>query len=247
MGDMTAALKDLAPSGTLRVGIAVGQTIGAGLVVMERGTPRGIAVDLGTELARRLGVPVEFIPYPGPGPLADAAVGGNWDVAFVAVDEEKKKQIDYGAAHIVGQFTYLVAPNSGIQTIADVDHLGVRVAGTEGTAAVRAAQASLKDVKIFQAKSSTEVFELLRTGKADAMTSSRETLVGLSEKLPGSRVLEGNYLNSYVAVALPKGRSAGLAYASAFVEEAKADGTVRRALDNAGLMSTKVAPADARP
>src|SRR5262245_6537829 len=73
---MIAALEDLAPSGTLRVGIAVGQTIGAGLVVMECGRPRGIAVDLGTELARRLGVPVEFVPYPGPGPLAAAAVGG---------------------------------------------------------------------------------------------------------------------------------------------------------------------------
>src|SRR5262245_4506513 len=94
-----SALSDLAPSGTLRVGIAVGPTIGAGLVVIEGGKPRGVAVDLGTELAKRLGVPVEFVSYAGPGPLADAAAGCNWDVAFVAVDEEKKKLIDYGAAH----------------------------------------------------------------------------------------------------------------------------------------------------
>jgi polar amino acid transport system substrate-binding protein len=242
-----SAFKDLAPSGTLRVGIAVGPTIGAAVVAIEKGKPRGIAVDLGTELARRLGVPVKFVSYPSLGPLADAAGGGNWDVAFVAFDEEKKKLIDYGAAHIVRQFTYMVAPHSDIQTMADVDRLGVRVVGAEGTAAVRAAQASLKNVQIFQAKSSTEVFELLRTGKADAMTSSRETLLGLSKKLPGSRVLDGSYLNSYVAIAVPKGRSAGLAYASAFVEDVKANGMVRRSLDNAGLTTTRVAPAGVKP
>ena len=83
----------------------------------------------------------------------------------------------------------------------------------------------------------------LRTGKADAMTSSRETLLGPSQKLPGSRVLDGSYLNSYVAIAVPKGRSAGLAYASAFVEDVKASGVLRRSLDNVGLTTTRVAPA----
>ena len=146
-----SAFKDLAPSGTLRVGVAVGPTIEAGLVAIEKGKPRGIAVDLGTGLARRLGVPVRFVSYPGPGPLVDAAAHGNWDVAFVAVDEEKKKLIDYGAAYIVGQFT--------------------------------------------------------------------------------------------VAIAVPKGRSAGLAYASAFVEDVKASGVLRRSLDNVGLTTTRVAPA----
>jgi polar amino acid transport system substrate-binding protein len=79
------------------------------------------------------------------------------------------------------------------------------------------------------------------------MTSSRKTLVGLSKKLPGSRVLDGGYLNTYVAVAVPRGRPAGLAYASAFIEEAKANGTMRRLLDSAGLTTTMVAPVGAKP
>jgi polar amino acid transport system substrate-binding protein len=44
------------------------------------------------------------------------------------------------------------------------------------------------------------------------------------------------------AVAVPKGKAAALAYASRFIDEAKDDGTVRRALDNAGLKNTPVAP-----
>ena len=43
------------------------------------------------------------------------------------------------------------------------------------------------------------------------------------------------------AVAVPKGKAAALAYASRFIEEAKSDGTVRRALDNAGLKNAAVA------
>jgi polar amino acid transport system substrate-binding protein len=242
-----AALKDLAPNGTLRVGVAIGATIGAGNVVIEAGKPRGVAVDLGTELAKRLGVPVTFVSYPNSGALTDAAAGGGWDVAFIPVDEERKKRIDFGAAHIVLQSTYLVAPNSGIRTMADVDRPGVRVIGSENTASARAAQASLKNVTVTHAKTGAEVFERLRSGQADAMTASRETLMGLAERLPGSRVLDGSYLNSYVAIAVPKGKPAGLAFASAFLEEAKQDGSVRRALDNAGLKSSTVAPAGVKP
>ena len=68
----------------------------------------------------------------------------------------------------------------------------------------------------------------------------------LSAKLPGSRMLPGSFLNSFVAVAVPKNRPAALAYVSVFVEDAKAAGSVRRALDNAGLKTSTVAPAEKR-
>jgi polar amino acid transport system substrate-binding protein len=95
-------------------------------------------------------------------------------------------------------------------------------------------------------KTGSELFELLKDGKADAIVQSRESLTGLSAKLPGSRVLDGSFLNSFVAVAVPKNRPAALAYVSAFVEDAKAAGSVRRALDNAGLKTSTVAPAEKR-
>jgi polar amino acid transport system substrate-binding protein len=69
----------------------------------------------------------------------------------------------------------------------------------------------------------------------------------MAAKLPGARVLDGGYLSSYVAVAVPKGRPAALAYVTVFVEEAKASGSVRRALDHVGLRSSVVAPAGVRP
>ena len=96
-------------------------------------------------------------------------------------------------------------------------------------------------------RSAEDLFELLRSGKADAVAQSRESLTAMAAKLPGARVLDGAYLNSYVAIAVPKGKPAALAYVTAFMEEAKASGSVRRALDNGGLHSSVVAPAGVKP
>jgi len=204
-------------------------------------------VDLGAELAQKLGVPVEFVPYSNSGVLTDAAASGAWDVAFIPVDAERKKVVDFGSAHIVLQSTYLVAPGSSIKSLADVDKAGVRVAGVENTATARAAARSLKTVTITHVKTGDELFDLLQSGKADAIALSRESLTALSAKLPGSRVLDGAFLNSYVAIAVPKGKPAALAYASAFVDGAIAAGSVRRALDKIGMQTSTVAPAGTKP
>jgi polar amino acid transport system substrate-binding protein len=245
--DDAAAKKELAPTGKLRVGLAVAATPGAGNVAREGSGFRGVAVDLGAELAKKLGVPVEYVPYTHSGLLTDAAAGGAWDVAFLPVDAERKKLVDFGSAHIVLQSTYLVAQSSAIQTLADVDKAGVRPAGVENTATARAAAASLKTATMVLVKTSEELFELLKTGKADAIALSRESLTGLSAKLPGSRVLDGAYLNSYVAIAVPKNRPAGLAYASVFLDAAIKSGGVRKALDAIGMQSSVVPPPGTKP
>jgi polar amino acid transport system substrate-binding protein len=244
-----AVMKELAPTGKLRVGIAVGPNPGAGNVAIDAATgkPRGIAADLGAELAQKLRVPVEFVPFPNSGALTDAAGGGTWDVAFIPVDEERKKKVDFGPAHIVLQSTFLVPPGSAIATLADVDKPGLRVVGVENTATARAAQRSLKNVTMTYVKTGQELFDLLQSGKADAIAQSRESLAGLSRRLPGSRVLGGSFLNSFVAIAVPKNKAAALAYVSTFLEAAKASGSVRRALESSGLPATIAAPAGARP
>jgi polar amino acid transport system substrate-binding protein len=243
-----AAKKDLAPGGKLRVGIAVAPTVGAGNVAREAdGSYRGIAIDLGNELGQRLGVPVEFVPYPNSGALTDAVDAGAWDVAFLPVDAQRKARVDFGSAHIVLQSTYLVGPNSPIKTLTDVDRAGVRVMGVEKTATARAAAASLKVTTIGHVATADELFDLLKTDKADAIALSRESLLSLQAKLPGSRVLDGAYLNSYVAVALPKGKASGLAYASALVDSAISSGGMRRVLDKAGLATSQVPPPGTKP
>jgi polar amino acid transport system substrate-binding protein len=241
--------EQLTPTGKLRVGVAAGLTPGTGNVAIDpaSGQPRGIGADLGAALARVLGVEVVWVTYLNSGDLTDAGTTGAWDVAFMPVDEERKRKLDFGAAHIVLQSTWMVGPGSPIRTLADVDKPGTKVVGVENTASSRAAQRYLKNVMIGLVKSTDEGFELLRAGKVDVTGGSRESLVVLSKLLPGSRVLDGGYLDSYVAVAVPKGRPAALAYASAFVEEAKASGLLRRTLDSFGMQTSVIPPTGTRP
>jgi polar amino acid transport system substrate-binding protein len=46
---------------------------------------------------------------------------------------------------------------------------------------------------------------------------------------------------------VPKDKPAALAFVSEFIEEVKASGLVRRALDDMGLKASQVAPAGMKP
>jgi polar amino acid transport system substrate-binding protein len=241
-GDET--IKQLAPTGKLRVGVAVGPAASALWCVRDpaTGKPRGVPVELGSALAQKLGVPVELVEYGASGEIIAATNSDKWDVTFVPVDDDRKKVVDFGAPYHLLQSTYLVAPGSTIKTVEEVNRPGVRIAGVDGTATFRAALRTAPNATPVTVKGPDEGVALMRAGKVDAIALSREAVGGLLEALPGSRVLDGGFLNSTTAVAVAKNKPAALAAVTAFIEEAKASGLVRRALDGMGLKSSQVAP-----
>jgi polar amino acid transport system substrate-binding protein len=70
-----------------------------------------------------------------------------------------------------------------------------------------------------------------------------DALIDLAKGLPGTRLLDEPVQSTGVVVTVPKNRPAARDWAARFVEEAKQDGTVRRAFDSAGFRDTAVAPA----
>jgi len=245
--DDAAARRELAPDGKLRVAIAVGPAPSALYAIKDGAGFRGVTIVLGTALAQKLGVPVVWVPYLATGEIQASAAANAWDVSFMPVDEERKKFVDFGNAYHLLQSTYLVAPGSKIASVAEANAAGVRIAGAAGTATFRASNKASPQATHLALAGVDAAVEAMRGGQADAIALSRESLTGLAAKIPGSRVLDGGFLNSTTAVAVPKGHGAALAYASAFVEEAKASGMVRRALDDMGLTSSQVAPAGMKP
>ncbi len=241
-------MSELAPTGKLRVGIGVGAVASAFWAIRDpaTGRPRGVTVDLATALAQELGVPLELVVYPNSGELTLAGPRGEWDVAFMPVDAERAKAVDFGPAYYLFESTYLVPAGSPIRSLAEVDRPGVRVVAIEGTTTARSAARSLKNATLLRFQTVEELRELVRSGQADAVALGRESLEGLAAQLPGARILEGSFHASGVAVAVPKNRPAALAYVTNFIETAKAAGVVRRALDNAGLTKATVAPASPR-
>jgi polar amino acid transport system substrate-binding protein len=246
--DKNAVLKELAPTGKLRVGVAVGPS-GSPLWAIKdpaTGKPAGVTVDLGAALAAKLGVPVEYVVYASSGEITEAVTSGAWDVGFMPVDEERKKKIDFGPNYSLGESTYLVGPGSNIRTLADVDKPGVRVVGVENTTTIRAARRVLKNATVTGTKGSGETFDLLKAGKVDAIGLGRDSLEDFAAQLPGSHVLEEHFWAVGTAIAIAKNKPAALAYVTEFIEAAKADGTVKKAFDNAKLKAAKVAPAGSR-
>jgi polar amino acid transport system substrate-binding protein len=244
MGD---AMNELAASGKLRVGVVAAPAVSAFFVTRDAaGEPRGVTVDLGAALAAWLGVPVAFMVAPNSGLVTDALATGAIDVSFMPVDDERKTRIDFGPAYFVVESTYLVTAACGITTLAEVDQPGVRVVGIANTTTIRSAARTLTRTTVKAATSVDEAMTMMRLGGADAFALSHDSLPPLAAGLPGSRILDGGFQRTVIAIAVPRNRPQALAAVTAFMEDAKASGLVRRALDAAGLRDAAVAPPEAR-
>jgi polar amino acid transport system substrate-binding protein len=231
---VTPALKgELAPSGTLRAGINHNNPTLARLAAS--GELSGVTVDLSRELGRRLGVPVQLIPYDAAGRLAAGAKTGAWDVAYLAIDPERAMDIDFTAAYIELEGTYLVPAGSPLQRVEDVDRAGVRVAVTAKSGYDLFLSRELKHAQLVRAASTPESFDLMRTQKLEAVAAVRTALVDEAKRMPGSRVMTGRFMTIPQAAGVPKGRPAAARYVSQFIEEMKASGFVAKALARHGL------------
>jgi polar amino acid transport system substrate-binding protein len=239
---LTAAVRaDLAPAGTLRAGINYGNFI---LATRDpaTGESRGVAIDLTRELARRLGVPVEIVPYDSVAAMVDAAKTGAWDIAFLGIDPAREGDIGFTAAYLQIEATYLVPAASPLRAVADVDRDGIRVAAPARANYELFLGRSLKHAQLVRAPTAGAAFDLLASGQVNALAGLRQALIDLAGRLPGSRILDGGFMHVPQAIGVPRGRDAGLAYLRAFVAEAKASGMVGRAIAQTGARGVAVAP-----
>jgi polar amino acid transport system substrate-binding protein len=239
------AVRAVAPTGALRVAIAVGPAASTFWATRDpqSGEPRGVTVELGKAAAEKLHVPFKLVEYKNSGEIAAAASKSEWDISFMPADAEREKYVDQGPSYVVYESSYLVRAGAGIKDMADVDRTGIHVGVIEGTATSRTVAKALKNASLTTFPKPEPAAELMAAGKLDALAMGRDALADLAKTLPGSRVLDGAVQSTGVVVAVPKNRAATRDWAAQFVEAAKADGTVRRAFDSAGFDTTDVAPA----
>ena len=233
------AKSELAPSGTLRVGLNMSNFL---LTRTDAdGKPAGLAADLGRELGRRLGVPVELVPYPNPGALADDAKSGKWDVGFLGAEPQRASEIDFTAAYVEIEATYLVPAGSPLKSIGDVDKAGIRIAVPERSAYELYLTRSLKNAKLVHEKGSDNAFKRFVDDKLDALAGLKPRLVTDQENLPGSRIMDGRFTAVQQAAGTPKGRSAGAKYLGEFIEDVKASGLVAKTIEKNNVRGLTVA------
>jgi len=236
--EVSAAVRsELAPTGKLRVGINYGNFL---LVNKDRAS--GIAVDLGREIGRRLGVAVELVTYEAAGKLADGVKTGAWDVAFLGAEPQRANEIAFTAAYLEIPATYLVPAGSRISAIEEVDREGVRIAVAQKSAYDLYLSRNLKHAQLLRAEGIQGSYDLFVAQKLEVLSGLKPRLVTDAEKLPGSRVLDGQFTAVQQAIGTPKSREAGAKYLREFAEEAKASRLVAEAIARHGVRGVSVAP-----
>lgn len=235
------ALKDqIAPTGKLRVAIAISPAGGAFWSRKTENGYAGVPVDLGREMAAQLGVPVEYVVHNNSGQIVDAAGKGTWDVTFLPKDPEREGRLAFGPIYEVADATYIVKAGSAIKDFATLDQVGVKVACVNNTTTMRGAIAHLKNAKVTGYQTYDEIFNLLKNGEIDAFALSRDQLNEMAKKIPGTRVLDETFKQTVTAVAVPLNHPLALAFVEKFMSEAIRNGTLRQAYDNNGLKDRPV-------
>ncbi|HEY2987043.1 MAG TPA: transporter substrate-binding domain-containing protein, partial [Candidatus Binatia bacterium] len=196
-----AARSELAPTGKLRVGLNYGNFL---LVTKDTasGAPRGIAPDLAHELARRTGLSIDFVGYDTAGKLAEGVRAAAWDVAFLGAEPERANEITFTAAYLEIEAGYLVPAGSPIRSIADVDRDGVRIAVAAKSAYDLFLSRSLKQAELVRAQGIEASFHLFVDNKLDVLSGLKPRLIMDTQKLPGSRILDGRFTAVQQAVGI---------------------------------------------
>jgi polar amino acid transport system substrate-binding protein len=234
-----AARQQLAPSGTLRFGVNLGNF----LLVSKQSADGigGIVPDLARELARRLGVAFELVTYPQAGPVADAATSGAWDVAFIGAEPQRASEIDFTEPYIEIEATYLVPAGSPIQSVAEVDRKGVRIAVASRSAYDLWLARNIKQAELVRAEGIEGSWQLFVKENLDVLAGLKPRLLQDREKLPGSRILDGRFTAVQQAIGTPKGRPAAATYLRAFAKDIKSSGLVARLIERHNVRGVTVA------
>lgn len=235
-----AVLADLAPTGKLRAGINTGNFL---LVTGQaaNGDPEGVSPDMAAEIARRLGVPLQLVRYPDPGMLADAAARGEWDIGNIGAEPQRAQTIAFTAAYVEIESTYLVPAGSSIRSIEDVDQPGIRVA-TKGRAAYGLwLENNLKNAELVRTETIDASFDAFVAQGLDALAGLKPRLLSDVQRLPGARILEGQFSAVQQAVGTPRKNTAGAAWLSSTVEDLKASGFVAGLISKHGVHGLSVA------
>lgn len=235
-------VRTLAPTGTLRAAINYGNP-----VLAQRGAsgePGGVSVELARELGKRLRVPVELVPFDAAGRVTEAVRSGAWDIAFLAVDPVRAAEITFTQPYVVIEGTYMVADDSPVQAIEDVDHAGTRVSVGQGSAYDLFLTRALTRATLVRVPTSAAAIEVFAAGGGgiDVAAGVKQPLVAFAAANPGYRVLAGRFMVIEQAMATPRGREGAHAYLGAFVDEMKASGMVAGALRRSNQPDATVAP-----
>ena len=217
--------KQLAPSGVLTAGIYLGNFL---LVTGkdDQGFPDGVSPDLAKAIAKVLNVNIQLLPFDTQGELVEAVASGICGIGLVGSDPERAQKITFAPAYVEIEATYLVPPNSSLNTIEEVDVPGIRIASFKKSAYDLWLVRNIQNASLVHADTLDASVELFFNDKLHALAGLKTGLIKESKRLPGSKVLDGQFMAVQQGVATAKENLQAIEFLSRFVQDAKQSGLI---------------------
>jgi len=233
----------MAPTGTLRA-IFLGTNPVQARVDAKTGVATGIVPDMVKELARKLGVPFTVNPVPDAAAMIAALNNHTADIGFLAYDETRAREVDFGATFLVMFNSYVVRANSPIQKTGDVDRAGVKVAAVRGQTQELFVTRNLKNAKVRVFENmppQSELEKLLVSGEVDAFAVNRQRALD-AESAAQSRVraLPDSFLEVDQKFVVGKGDRAKLEWIAKFVEGLRDSGFLKSSIEGSNLQGVGI-------
>ena len=148
----------------------------------------GFDVDLVREIAKALGVEVEFVKVTSPTRIP-LLVSGNVDLSAASMTHTREREgaIDFSITYYTGAQALLVPESSPIKGLEDL--AGKTVAVQQGTTLEKNLAKLAPDAKVQAFRDYTSAWLALRQGRADALTGSYDILRGFIRETPGFHIV----------------------------------------------------------
>ncbi len=235
-------VSEFAPTGTLRAAINLGNPILANQ--SADGQPYGISIDIATELARRLAVPLSLHAVDTAAQSVAAVTQETADFGFFAIDPVRGQGIAFTAPYVLIEGSYLVANDSPLTSNDQVDQAGTRIAVGKGSAYDLFLTREIQNAEIQRAPSSPTTVDFFLSEKLEVAAGVKQQLEMDAKRLPNLRLLPGRFMVIEQAMGLPKTRSPeAQVYLKQFVEDLKASGFVAQSMTRHNIQGAAIAPA----
>jgi polar amino acid transport system substrate-binding protein len=240
------AQSPLAPTGTLRAAYLANNPAQA-VTDPSTGAPRGTAVDLARELARRTGVQVTMNGLPNPQAVIDAVEKGQADIGFVAYNPERAGPVEFSQPYMLVQQTFIVRADSPIRSVKDIDTANLKIAAGKGDSiALYLARTMKKGQLVEFTEAPTVAVQMVAGGKLDAFGANRQRLTDLMKGVSGIRLLPDDLYGVEQTIIVPKAKPDALKFVNQFIDDARKSGFLRTAMERSGIIGIAVAPAVAK-
>jgi polar amino acid transport system substrate-binding protein len=224
----------LAPTGTLRVGVYNGSPTSL-VIQTQTGQRAGVALELGQQLGAALGVPVQVIEFSRVAEIVDALKQQQIDMTFTNASAARARELDFTATLIQLELGLLAPADSALRSLDDLDKPGMRVGVSQGSSSQVALTPRLKQAQVVTSASMAQTRQMLQRGEIQAFATNKGILFEQASQLPGFRVLDSSWGFENLAIAVPKGRDAGLPYLNTFAQAVRTNGRLSAMAQRAGL------------